>query len=73
MTGTSAHEEVDDPLGFRRMVHSPVQRTGIGQGPTGRQLGHGRRSQPEGRFAEQLTARKVKFSFAKWIGIHVSN
>ena len=54
-----------------RMVHSPVQRTGIGQRPTGRQLGHGRRSQPEGRFAEQLTG-KVKFSFAKCIGIHVS-
>ena len=40
--------------------------------PNRGQLSHGRRSQPKGRFAEQLTAGKVKFSFAKWIGIHVS-
>ena len=56
LTGTTAHEEINDPLGFRRVMKSLGRIRSIGEHVGSKKLRHRRRAKTEGGATEELAA-----------------
>ena len=67
LAGTTAHKEVDDPLGFGRMVKSVGGGGRLGKSFRAEELGHRGCSQSKGTPAKELASGEVEFVVAKWI------
>lgn len=68
MTGTATHEQVDDSLCFRCMMHAAVSCLGGGRKKIrAKHLRHGSGAETKSSFSKKLTACQHEFVFAKWV------